>query len=110
MFVYYPKQSHAPKELGEKSANAAATAEPRHITYHKVSQSHLPTLGGVDSKLRGGRNEEEEEEVVGMGGSNSRGGRFWGGTSRTKVSCAPQCADAVSLSRLHGSRSHLVIT
>lgn len=27
----------------KKSANAAATAEQRHITYHKVSQSHLPT-------------------------------------------------------------------
>lgn len=46
-----------PSKLDLESANAAATAEQkRHITYHKVSQSHLPSLAAVERR-QGGRSE-----------------------------------------------------
>lgn len=54
--------------------------EQRHITYHKVSQSHLPTLAGVEGKQRGGGwgGREERRGGLGAGGVDSRRGRFGG--------------------------------
>lgn len=57
-----------PTNLRRKSANAAATAEQRHITYHKVSQSHLPTPAGAERKQRGGSGGGGELTAVGGGG------------------------------------------
>lgn len=48
-----PTNWDARSELEEKSGNAAVTAEPRHITYHKVSQSRLPVLAGMERKQGG---------------------------------------------------------
>lgn len=87
----------APSELQQKSANAAATAEQRHITYHKVSQSHLPTPAGAERKRGGGGG--------GGGRLDSRGGRF-GGYQQNKKGCSvPACPPSPPL-----SNTHLVIT
>lgn len=66
-----------PTNLRRKSANAAATAEQRHITYHKVSQSHLPTPAGAERKQRGGSGGGGELTAVGGGGyrRNKKGPR-----------------------------------
>ncbi len=73
--------------LSRKSANAAATAEQRHITYHKVSQSHLPTPASV----RG----SGEEEVVGGVWQQRR--EVWGTPAKQKGLRSPQCARVASL-------------
>lgn len=75
---FYLTKWDAPNELEEKTANAAATAEERDITYHKVSQSHLPTPAGVERKQRPGR-----VEAVGGSWPERRGGL--GDTSKTNV-------------------------
>ena len=78
----------APNELEEKSANAAATAKQRHITYHKVSQSHLPALAGVERKQRQGREEE-------VGADDRGGGRFGEYQQNKRAAYAAVCLPAI---------------
>ncbi|TNN83736.1 hypothetical protein EYF80_005912 [Liparis tanakae] len=65
VFLYWCRSREYTK--GSQAAllgNAAATAEQRHINYHKVRQSHLPTVTSVESKQRGGSEDDEEDVVV----------------------------------------------
>lgn len=92
-----------PTNLRRKSANAAATVEQRHITYHKVSQSHLPTPAGAERKQRGGSG--------GVGGGLTGGEGGLGDTGKTKKGrvqwCAPAHFPSLSHFLQHSPRDHI---